>query len=189
MFGVGGRLKAHAKAATYSDESRAIDRLVKSAELQSDKLPNDQLKRVLHDLVVMRETGQGPDYKTIMSMREELDNLMHGRVYGQITQQQFKEKVMRLAGSLGWHDAQALKDPKPPLNAPGLEVGPVARKSFSQLLPGNFIGKLLEAPGSRDYDPRLVPEELKAGVARIRAQQEYERQQEIERSRDVGRGR
>ena len=184
-----GRLKAHAKAATYSDESRAIDRLVKSAELQSDKLPNDQLKRVLHDLVVMRETGQGPDYKTIMSMREELDNLMHGRVYGQITQQQFKEKVMRLAGSLGWHDAQALKDPKLPLNAPGLEVGPVARKSFSQLLPGNFIGKLLEAPGSRDYDPRLVPEEHKAGVARIRAQQEYERQQEIERSRDMGRGR
>ena len=96
---------------------------------------------------------------------------------------------MRLAGCLGWHDAQALKDPKLPLNALGLEVGPVARKSFSQMLPGNFISKLLEAPGPRAYDPRLAPERHEAAVKRMRAQQEYERQQEIERSRDMGRGR
>jgi hypothetical protein len=184
-----GRLKAWVKAATFSDESKAIDWLIKSAEMQSEKLPNDHLKRVLHDLVVMRETGQGPDYKTIMALRKDLDDLMHNRVYGQITVQQYEQRVMRLSESLGWHDAQALKDPNLPLNAPGLEAGPVARKSFSQQLPGNFIGKFLEAPGSRRYDPRLVPEEHKAGVERIRAQQEYERQQEIERSRDMGRGR
>ena len=78
----------------------------------------------------------------------------------------------------------------PPLAfAVHLQDGDVVRKSFSQMLPGNFISKLLEAPGSRRYDPRLLPEEHKAGVARIRAQQEYERQQEIERSRDMGRGR
>ncbi|MGR3836979.1 MAG: hypothetical protein ACU0A2_01365, partial [Cognatishimia sp.] len=184
-----GRIKDRVKVATYSDESKGIDRLIKLGEMQSEKLPNDHMKRVLHDLVVMRETGQGPDYETIMAVRKDLDNLMHQRTYGRITTQQFEEKVLRTSAFIGWHDAKALKDPKLPLAAPGLDAGPEARKWFSQLLPSNFIGKLLEAPGSRAYDPRLVPEEHKAGVARIRAQQEYERQQEIERSRDMGRGR
>jgi hypothetical protein len=54
-------------------EAQAIDRLVECASLKSEKLPNARMKRVLHDLTIMRETGQGPTYEQIMEGRAELE--------------------------------------------------------------------------------------------------------------------
>ncbi len=184
-----GRLKNRVEAAVYSDEAKSIDRLIYSAELQSEKLPNDGLKRVLHDLSVMRETGQGPDYDLIMKGRKDLERLMHGKTDGRITDQQFQDRLQRLSKFVGWHDVQAMQNPILPFNAPGMTVENETRTWFSQFIPTNFISRILEVPGSRGYEARLTPIAHKEGVERLRAEQEHKRQQEIERGNDMGPGR
>jgi hypothetical protein len=112
---------------------------------------------------------------------------MHGEIPLKITAVQLHERIMEHTRYLGWHDIEALEDPKLPLSAPGMSVSPESRARFTKLLPEGFIGKFLETPGPRRYDTRLMPIDHEMKVKHIRAEQE--RQQKIERDRDMGRGR